>query len=62
MAKDTRKELREARKNLEEVSRQDGKRHRAAGGRGNVPESDAYLAANDRVIEAEKALTWWQRI
>jgi hypothetical protein len=59
--KDARKALREARNDLERVSRADGKRHRAAGGRGNVPESDAYLAANDRVIDAEKALPWWRR-
>jgi hypothetical protein len=38
------------------------RRDRQVKGAGTSPESDAYLKANDRVIEAEKALPWWQRI
>ncbi|WP_371409714.1 hypothetical protein OHA01_26470 [Micromonospora zamorensis] len=38
------------RKELATVSRRDGY------------ESDAYLAANGRVIEAERALPWWKRL
>ncbi len=42
-------ELTAAREELEQVSRRDGE------------ETDAYLKANDRVAEAERRVSWWNR-
>ncbi len=46
---------RDARRELDRVDRADRKA-------GRRDETDAYLAANDRVIDAEKGVPWWRRI
>jgi hypothetical protein len=51
--------LRAARADLDRVAEQDAEGYRWYQ---EVPESDEFLAANDRVIEAEKALPWWKRL
>ena len=51
---DAKRELRNARANLERV----GKREKSRGVKG---ESAAFLRANRRVIAAEKSVSWWRR-
>ncbi len=53
-SKDARRELKDAREELERVARADRKA-------GHKEETDAYLAANQRVIDAEQRVPWWQR-
>jgi len=49
-SKEARKEYKNARANLNRVSRRD------------KSETDAYLVANKRVIKAEKNVKWWSKL
>jgi hypothetical protein len=46
---DARKELKDARNDLDRIAKRDKE------------ESDDFNRANNRVIDAEKALPWWKR-
>lgn len=46
---EARQEYKTARRDLERVSQRDRR------------ETDAYLRANDRVIQAERNISWWRR-
>jgi hypothetical protein len=54
-----RQELRAARAELNRVAAEDAEGYRWWQ---QVPETDAFLAANARMTAAEQALPWWQRI
>ena len=55
------KELRDAHDALDKLGRRQHAEWKAKGGKGGVPENPAYWKANQRVIDAEKNVRWYER-